>query len=114
MSVGIAALTELVKKHIRISAENTTTDDETSGLVESAIADMKMRGVDADRLCPAGAEVSGMSPLAVRAVVYYCKSNFGVSSNDTEAERYWSRYEGITQSMSHTSDYMPIPDEGSE
>lgn len=106
-----AALLALVKKQLRLTA--ATMDDEVKDLIAAAIDDMKMRGVDADALCPAAAAaVSDMNPLAVRAVVYYCKTNFGIAISPDENERYWERYEGLTQSMSLAKGYRQTAAEG--
>lgn len=104
------ALLELVKTHLRISADTTIMDDEINGLIASALADMKMRGIDADAACPeAAATVGDMKPLAVRAVVYYGKANFGIAIDQSESAQYWTRYDGLTQSMSHSSEYRLTP-----
>ena len=108
-----AALTAFVKKHLRVTAE--TMDEEVNGLIASALEDMKMRGIDADASCPETARTVGdMKPLAVRAVVYYCKANFGVAIDKDESAQFWARYDGLTQSMSHTREYMlAAPDNAS-
>jgi hypothetical protein len=106
-----AALTAFVKKHLRVTAE--TMDEEVNGLIASALEDMKMRGIDADASCPETARTVGdMKPLAVRAVVYYCKANFGIAVDTNESGQYLARYEGLTQSMSHAGEYRLAPGTG--
>lgn len=103
---GKAALLPLVKKHLRIS--NDALDDEMNGLIESALADMELRGIDPARVCPDDAALSEMMPLGVRAVVYFAKSNFGVAINVAENEQYWVRYDGITNGMSQSMLYKRL------
>lgn len=98
------SLLELVKKHLRITSD--VMDDEVSALISAALCDMKMRGIDTGKVCPKRATASGMNPLAVRAVIFYCKANFGVAGSVSESEQYQSRYDGLTQCMSHSGEYM--------
>ena len=104
------ALTQLVKAHLRIAPETTAMDEEVNGLIAAALADMTLRGVDAATACPETAVTAGdMKPLAVRAVVYYCKANFGIAPDPNESAQYWTRYDGLTQGMSHTAAYRSAP-----
>ena len=109
---GIAALNEFVKKGLRISTLDAGINAETTGLVSAALADMKMRGIDAYTLCPATATVSGMDPLAVQAVDLYCKANFGAVIDAESNAKFWARYEMLTNSMSFSDDYK-LRNEGS-
>ncbi len=108
MSYENTALATIVKKHLRITTD--TMDDEVAGLIATALDDMKMRGIDTDTLFPGTDQmVSDMSALAVRAVVYYCKANFGIAVDTRESDQYMTRYDGLTQSMSLCADYRIAP-----
>ena len=101
---GINALLPKAKTHLRIST--AALDDEVKGLIEAALADMTMRGIDAARLCPETATASDMEPLAVRAVMLYCKAHFGVAGDAGERSQYMACYESLTQSMAMTPEYI--------
>ena len=102
------ALLACVKQKLRISDDTDIMDDEVNGLIAAALCDMRMRGIDAEAACPVTATATGdMKPLAVMAVVIYCKANFGVSGETGERAQYWERYEGLTQSMSQSGEYRP-------
>lgn len=103
-------LLAFLKPHLRISAATTAMDDEINGLIAAALADMEMRGIDAQAACPAGAVTVGeMKPLAVRAVTYYAKANFGIAVDAAESAAYNLRYDGLTQAMSHSAKYRAAP-----
>ena len=63
---------EKVKLALRITA--SVFDVELNGLIQSAIADLMLAGVRAD--------IKPEDPLIERAVITYCKANFG------EADQY--------------------------
>ena len=63
---------EKVKLALRITA--SVFDTELTGLIDAAIADLMLAGVQAD--------LKRDDPLVERAVITYCKANFG------EAEQY--------------------------
>jgi hypothetical protein len=102
------ALTEFVKKHLRLTGD--TMDDEVKGLIAAALDDMNMRGIDVDASFPeTAAEIGDLKPLAVRAVVYYCKANFGIAVDTAESAQYATRYDGLTQCMSCADEYRIAP-----
>lgn len=63
---------EKVKLSLRITA--SVFDAELTGLIDAAIADLMLAGVQAD--------LKRDDPLVERAVITYCKANFG------EADQY--------------------------
>lgn len=63
---------EKVKLALRITA--SVFDTELTGLIDAAIADLMLAGVQAD--------LKRDDPLVERAVITYCKANFG------EADQY--------------------------
>lgn len=100
---GTDALVKKAKIQLRITTD--ALNDEVSGLVEAALADMTMRGIDASRLCPKSAAASEMEPLAVRAVMLYCKAHFGVAGDMGERSQYMTCYDSLTQSMALSQEY---------
>jgi len=112
--IGTEALVKKAKLQLRITID--ALDDEVTGLVDSSLADMTMRGIDAARLCPNSAAVSAMEPLAVRAVMLYCKAHFGVAGDMGERSQYMACYDNLTQSMALSQEYMTggVVDAGDE
>lgn len=103
--LGKAALRAVAKKALRIKTAPQDIEDEIDELVSSALDDMSMRNIDSARICPDNAELSGMKPLGVRAVKFYAKAHFGVSTNAAETARYSACYEALANSMSLTKEY---------
>ena len=105
-TAGYAALIEEAAERVRVKNMTQGVREEISELVLAAIADMNRQGIDTERLCPDSATVSGMKPLAVRAVMLYVKAHFGVGGSDSEAMRYQTCYDSLVASMSLTAEYM--------
>ncbi len=102
--LGVNALVAAAKIRLRISS--STLDSEVEELVRAAMADMETRGnIDVETLLPETAAASGMNPLAVRAVMLYCKAQFGVANNENECTRYQNCYENTLQQMSLCETY---------
>ncbi len=68
------AILDDVKLALRISAETTEFDGELSTLISASMLDMGIAGVN-------GEQVSADNPLVNRAIVTYCKMNFGQPDN---------------------------------
>lgn len=66
-----------VKKALRISTSTTDFDDEVQDLIDAAKADMGLSGVVSEK-------VIDTDPLIKRAVVTYCKANFGYDNPDSD------------------------------
>lgn len=67
MAIDTATLTK-IKTAMRITT--TAFDDEITDLVDAALADLRIAGVR-------GTNVALTDPLVLRAVITYCKLNFG-------------------------------------
>ncbi|MNP59993.1 hypothetical protein D3C76_1550370 [compost metagenome] len=72
------AILDSVKKALRISQSNTAFDEEVSDLIEAARNDMRLSGV------LTGKVEDDTDALIKRAIVVYCKANFGFDNPDAE------------------------------
>ena len=81
-----------VKLSLRISGG--MFDIEIQELVEAALTDLKISGV---------VNTDETDPLILRAVITYCKANFGYDNN--EAERFQKSYDMLKQHLSLAGDY---------
>lgn len=83
---------EKVKLALRIS--NNVFDSEIAHLIESAISDLNISGVS---------NLNTKDPLICRAVIIYCKANFGMDNKDSE--KYEKSYEMLKQHLSLCGEY---------
>ena len=90
------AILDDVKVALRIAATTTDLDTEINDLISSAIADLKLAGVVADKAVDSDA-------LIKRAITTYCKANFGYDNPD--AERFWRSYESLKMHLTLSADY---------
>ena len=81
-----------VKKALRIS--NTAFDDEIQDLIEGALSDLQLSGV---------VNAVETDSLIIRAVVTYCKANFGWDNPDSE--KLQMSYEMLKQHLTMSVDY---------
>lgn len=90
---------DAVKKSLRIS--NDYFNDEIEDLIESARLDLVQSGISFDKA------KSDTDPLIRRAIITYCKANFGLADKDTVSvkEMYQKSYEMIKQHLSLSGDY---------
>lgn len=61
---------QMVKEALRISANNTAFDEEITLLMNASLADLELAEVN-------GENVTLDNPLVLRAVITYCRANFG-------------------------------------
>lgn len=90
-------LLESVKKELRIT--NSAFDDEIYDLIEAAKADMKIPQIDADKIIDT-------DPLIKRAVLLYCKANFGLDNPDSE--KYQKSYDNLIEKLSLSLTYKDV------
>lgn len=83
---------EKVKNSLRISGN--AFDVEIADLIEAAKLDLKISGV---------VKISDTDALIQRAIIVYCKANFGY--DNTEAERFQNSYDMLKQHLSLAGDY---------
>lgn len=83
-----------VKLALRIS--NSAYDTEISDLIAEAKADLKLCGLIEEKIVETDA-------LIKRAIVTYCKANFGL--NNADSEKLQGSYEAIRNHLSMSIDY---------
>lgn len=83
----------LVKKWLRLRAEQDTFDDELNGLIDACKADLQRRGV---------IRIEDGNALIRQAVKLYCKANFGFSA---DAERFSNAYNDLANSLALSGDF---------
>jgi len=88
------AILEDVKLALRIT--NTALDTEINDLIAACKIDMSLSGVK---------EISDTDAIVKRAIITYCKSNFGLDNKDSE--KYQSSYELLRNHLSMSVEYAP-------
>ena len=83
---------EKVKLALRVSGN--IFDLEIQDLIDAAKLDLKITGV---------VKVNDTDPLIQRAIIVYCKANFGYDNNETE--RFQKSYDMLKQHLSLAGDY---------
>ena len=91
-----------VKLALRLSG--TALDGEVSDLINAAIADLRLVGINIPAEAGSSSKTLG-DPLLDRAVVLYAKAEFGF--ND-DAERYRNAYDYLKCALSLTADYTEL------
>ncbi len=96
-----------IKIILRVSANSY--DDEITGLIESAIKDLNITGIDKAWLTDINKtpiedeEPTVVDPLIKRAIALYCKAHFGYDNADHE--RLLKAYELLKGHLSISIDY---------
>ena len=83
---------EKVKLALRIKV--TSLDSEITDLIEACKIDLSISGIKV---------ISETDPLIQRAIIVYCKANFGLDNKDSE--KYQLSYDMLKQSLALCSDY---------
>lgn len=83
---------EKVKKALRITHD--VLDSEIEDLIESAKLDMQISGVK---------KVEEDDPLIQRAIIIYCKGNFGLENPDSE--KYQTSYKSLKTHLALCGEY---------
>lgn len=98
-------LIDKVKTALRL--KSPAFDDEIEGLIAACKADLRLVGVIIpDDAPPAeGEEPTAGDPLIERAVILYCKGNFGYIEG---GERYVKAYDLLKCSLSLAGDYNAL------
>lgn len=86
-----------VKLSLRITSNYF--DNEITDLIESARQDLVLSGVSSKL----AKEQHNIDPLIERAIILYCKANFGYDNSD--ADRLNHSYEMLKQHLSMAGDY---------
>lgn len=64
-----------VKLALRIN--NSAYDEEISDLISACKKELELAGI-------ASSNIVDTDPIIIRAIIYYCKSNFGLDNDETE------------------------------
>jgi uncharacterized phage protein (predicted DNA packaging) len=88
---------ESVKLALRVTISDF--DEEIQGLIDAAKRDLEIAGVDI---------IDETDPLIRRAIITYCKANFGY--DNPEAERFQQSYDMLKQHLSLSYDYRVVDD----
>ena len=83
---------EKVKLALRIKA--TSLDIEITDLIEACKIDLSISGIKV---------INDTDPIIQRAIIVYCKANFGLDNKDSE--KYQLSYDMLKQSLALCSDY---------
>lgn len=92
------ALLDKVKVACRVTS--TAYDDELADLIEAGLADLNITDIDSDLLVNG----SELDPLVQRAVITYCKMNFGYLS-DEQYQKFKESYDEQKAQMLMSSNY---------
>jgi len=91
-----------IKTALRISINNTAFDSEITDLIAAARGDLMLAGI-----LPAKANDDN-DPLIKRAIVVYCKANFGY--DNSEAERFQQSYDMLKAHLTLSLEYTAVSD----
>lgn len=83
---------EKVKLVLRI--KTTLLNEEISDLIDACKVDLSISGIKV---------INETDPLIQRAIIVYCKANFGLDNKDSE--KYQLSYDMLKQSLALCSDY---------
>lgn len=83
---------------IALRISNTAFDTEVKDLIETAREDLKLSGIRDEKVD------SDTDPLIKRAIITYCKANFGYDNPD--ADRFQKSYIMLKQHLSLVGDYI--------
>ncbi len=89
------ALLDDVKQALRVSS--AALNQEIEDLIASAKEDLQISNVDAETL-------TDEDPLIKRAIITYCKANFGY--NNPDADRFMAAYESLKSHLSLSADHV--------
>ena len=90
-------LLESVKRELR--ASNSVFDGEVQDLIDAVLLDLRIPQIDATKIVET-------DPLIKRAVILYCKANFGLDNPDSE--KYQRSYDNLVEKLSLSSSYKDV------
>ena len=88
---------EDVKRELRIT--NTAYDREVLDLIEAAKLDLKIPQINELKILE-------NDPLVQRAIILYCKANFGLDNKDSE--KYRKSYDNLVEKLSLSLFYKDV------
>lgn len=92
------ALIDDVKDALRVSGDDLNT--EVEGLIDGAKADLILSGVHKDKILDT-------DPLIKRAVILYCKAQFGYDDPKI-ADRFQQSYTSLKQHLTLSAEYTEV------
>ena len=95
-----------VKAALRV--KTSAFDDEITGLIAAAVADLRLVGInfpDVDETPAEGEEPTAGDPLVTRAIILYAKANFGFFDDN---EKYRQVYDYLRCALSLAGDYNAV------
>lgn len=95
------ALIDDAKLALRITS--SAYDDEVDMLIDAAKADLLLSGV-----ASAALEADEPDPLVKRAIILYCKAEFGLDNPD--AERYMASFRSLETHLALSTEYAETED----
>ena len=90
-------MVEDVKRELRIT--NTAYDLEVLDLIEAAKLDLKIPQINELKILE-------NDPLIQRAIILYCKANFGLDNKDSE--KYQKSYDNLVEKLSLSLFYKDV------
>lgn len=87
----------LEKVKLALRVKNSKLDDEINDLIEACKVDLSISGVR---------KSEETDPIINRAIILYCKANFGLDNKDSE--KYQKSYDLLKQSLSLCGDYNVV------
>lgn len=90
-------LLESVKRELRVS--NVAFNDEVQDLIDAALFDLRIPQIDTNKIIES-------DPLIKRAIILYCKANFGLENADSE--KYQKAYDNLVQKLSLSLIYKDV------
>jgi len=102
----MATILQAAKLALRITSANTSYDTEIQDLIDSASADMIESGVSSSKA------YSYDDPMIRRAVITFCKANFGWDNPD--AERLGQSFAAQVTKIAVTPEYKAISEAAEE
>lgn len=88
---------ESVKRELRIT--NIAFDEEVNDLIEAAKIDLRIPQIK-------GIKIVDTDPLIRRAIILYCKANFGLDNKDSE--KYQKAYDNLAEKLSLSLLYKDV------
>lgn len=86
-----------VKRELRV--KNTAFDSEIQGLIDASLLDLQIPQIARNK-------ISESDPLIKRAIILYCKANFGLENPDSE--KYQKAYDSLVQKLSLSLMYKDV------
>lgn len=88
---------EDIKRELRV--KNTAFDSEIQSLIDASLLDLQIPQIARNK-------ITESDPLIKRAIILYCKANFGLENPDSE--KYQKAYDSLVQKLSLSLMYKDV------